>query len=280
MARPKKQGLDYFPHDTDAMNDEKLEIMQLLYGNDGYAFYFKMLERIYRSPELMLDISDAETKKVMIKKCDVDEMMFDMMMQSCIKHGLFDASLFHEHGLITSDGIIKRAEIVLSKRQKMRQRYENQGVGVSDAETQQKHSRNTAEMMSETPQSKVKKSKEKKSKVNNKTLYGEFVELMDSEYESLVQKYGEQFTLKCIETLDNYKGATGTTYKSDYRAILNWVVERVRDRENRPVMKPQSNFQKPEKPKLQVVQIEQQQMPQNELDELYKLAARLDAKGG
>ena len=139
MARPKKLGLDYFPHDTDAMNDEKLEIMQLLYGNDGYAFYFKMLERIYRTPELMLDISDHETKIVMIKKCNVDESKFEMMLQSSLKHGLFDENLYHQFGMITSNGINKRAEIVISKRQKMRERYTNQGVGVSDAETQQKH---------------------------------------------------------------------------------------------------------------------------------------------
>jgi hypothetical protein len=248
MARPQKFGLDYFPHDTDAMNDEKLEIMQLLYGNDGYAFYFKMLERIYRTPELMLDISDAETKKVMMKKCDVDEMMFDTMLQSCIKHGLFDASLFNEFGIISSDGIIKRAEIVISKRQKMRERYTKQGVEVSAAETKQKLSRNSAETMSETRQSKEKESKEKKSKVF-KNLYGEFVELLPSEYDSLVQKYGPEFTQTCIDTLDNYKGATGTKYKSDYRAILNWVVERVSEKATRstPKHKPSDkpSFQKP-----------------------------------
>ena len=29
-----------------------------------------------------------------------------------------------------------------------------------------------------------------------------------------------------IEILDNYKGQNGKKYKSDYRAILNWVVKR------------------------------------------------------
>ena len=32
-----------------------------------------------------------------------------------------------------------------------------------------------------------------------------------------------------ITVLDNYKGQSGKTYKSDYRAILNWVVERVQE---------------------------------------------------
>ena len=29
-----------------------------------------------------------------------------------------------------------------------------------------------------------------------------------------------------IEILDNYKGSKGKKYRSDYRAILNWVVNR------------------------------------------------------
>jgi hypothetical protein len=31
-----------------------------------------------------------------------------------------------------------------------------------------------------------------------------------------------------IKVLDNYKGASGKTYESDYRAILNWVIDRVK----------------------------------------------------
>ena len=63
MARPQKEGMDYFPHDTDAVNDEKIEALRALYGNDGYAFYFIMLERIYRTAEFEINVSDAETQK-------------------------------------------------------------------------------------------------------------------------------------------------------------------------------------------------------------------------
>lgn len=61
MARPLKLGLDYFPHDTDSVNDEKIEALRMLFGNDGYAFYFILLERIYRTPTFELNVSDAET---------------------------------------------------------------------------------------------------------------------------------------------------------------------------------------------------------------------------
>ena len=45
------------------------------------------------------------------------------------------------------------------------------------------------------------------------------------EYDKLIEKHGKHWTGKMIEKLDNYKGASGKKYKSDYRAILSWVVE-------------------------------------------------------
>lgn len=61
-----------------------------------------------------------------------------------------------------------------------------------------------------------------------KKKFGEFVAMTNAEYEKLVSTHGEKFTKKCIEVLDNYKGSSGKKYKSDYRAILSWVVDKVK----------------------------------------------------
>lgn len=50
--------------------------------------------------------------------------------------------------------------------------------------------------------------------------------MTNEEYSSLVTELGEQGAKRCIEILDNYKGQSGKTYKSDYRAIKNWVITR------------------------------------------------------
>ena len=50
--------------------------------------------------------------------------------------------------------------------------------------------------------------------------------MTNDEYSSLVAKLGESGAKRCVEILDNYKGANGKKYDSDYRAILNWVVAR------------------------------------------------------
>ena len=57
----------------------------------------------------------------------------------------------------------------------------------------------------------------------------EFVSMTQDELDKLVDKYGKEFTDKCIEVLDNYKGSSGKKYKSDYRAILTWVVNKVNE---------------------------------------------------
>lgn len=66
-----------------------------------------------------------------------------------------------------------------------------------------------------------------------KKKFAEFVSLTNAEYEALVAKVGKQGAERCIELLDNYKGSTGKTYKSDYRAMLNWVVKRYEEEQSR-----------------------------------------------
>jgi hypothetical protein len=62
-----------------------------------------------------------------------------------------------------------------------------------------------------------------------KNKYAEFVSMTEEEYQKLVSRYGSVITKRMIEVLDNYKGANGKKYASDYRAILNWVAERVKN---------------------------------------------------
>lgn len=59
-----------------------------------------------------------------------------------------------------------------------------------------------------------------------KAAYAEFVTMTPAEYGELVKRVGKAGAKRCVEILDNYKGARGKRYKSDYRAILSWVIAR------------------------------------------------------
>lgn len=67
------------------------------------------------------------------------------------------------------------------------------------------------------------------SEQDPKVQWAEFVSMTNAEHQKLLDTHGPADTERLIEILDNYKGATGKTYKSDYRAILNWVVTRLQD---------------------------------------------------
>jgi len=157
VARPRKDGLDYFPHDVDATTDPKLEPAILMYGAAAYAFYFVHLEYCYRSADLSIDVSAAETgvemRAVIQQKLRISAVDYEKILQTLLRHGAFDAQTYSETGKLTSAGIHKRAEKVLQKREVEASRYA-QKVSV-------------AEMGVETPQSITKKRTAQNSKKKN-----------------------------------------------------------------------------------------------------------------
>ena len=54
MARPQKEGLDYFPLDTDIAEDEKILYLEAETGLEGFAIYVKLLSTIYRNSYYMM----------------------------------------------------------------------------------------------------------------------------------------------------------------------------------------------------------------------------------
>ncbi len=83
-----------------------------------------------------------------------------------------------------------------------------------------------------TPPPLTQEQREKAAKAK-KYNYADCVTLTRDEYAKLCESFGEDAAKRMIEILDNYKGSKGKKYKSDYKAILNWVV----DRYNEEIMK-------------------------------------------
>lgn len=72
--------------------------------------------------------------------------------------------------------------------------------------------------------------KEEKKEEDKKIHFAEFVTMTNAQYDKLISTHGKKFADQCIKTLDNYKGSKGKTYKDDYRAILSWVVDKVKEK--------------------------------------------------
>lgn len=114
------------------------------------------------------------------------------------------------------------------EKDKLRKRLERERQRESQSSDQQEQ-KPLPQPNEETPP-KDEAPKEKKPKKPPKKKYAESVSMHESEYAKLVEQYGEEFTEKLIYELNNYKLASGKRYKDDYRAILNWVVERCEEK--------------------------------------------------
>jgi DnaD/phage-associated family protein len=158
MARPRKQGMDYFPHDCDARNDLKIRKLRALYGNDGYAVYFILLENIYKEKHYELEVLDGETPLILAEECKVTLEKFKEVLNKCLELNLFDKQLYEERKIITSSAIKIRTEpveIERNRKRNLRQNIDNDTVIPGETTGQ------SAQRKEKERESKVKESKER-----------------------------------------------------------------------------------------------------------------------
>lgn len=130
MPRPLKTGLDFFQHDTSMSSDEKMEALEAVHGNDGYAVYNKLLERIYRSGG-NLDLSDPVQHLSIARKCNVSPEKFNQIIADAVRFRLFDPKVWDEENRLTSDRIQVQINLVEEKREEGRDRK----TGKKDSKT-------------------------------------------------------------------------------------------------------------------------------------------------
>lgn len=106
MARPTKQGLDYFPLDVDIDQDDKVLLVEALHGIQGFGMLIKLLMRIYKEGYYY---KWTEIEQILFsKRVNVDINVVKEVVNDCIKYGVFDNNLFEQHHILTSKGIQKR----------------------------------------------------------------------------------------------------------------------------------------------------------------------------
>ena len=71
MGRPTKQKADYFPHFVTGSRTKF--ILEDTWGNDGYAFWFKLLELLCKSDGHNYDCSNKTDMKYLVALTKVDE---------------------------------------------------------------------------------------------------------------------------------------------------------------------------------------------------------------
>lgn len=107
MARPKKDGLDYFPMDVYFFNDEKIEAISGEFGLKGEIVAIKLLCAVYRNGYYIL-WSELLKMKLLKSLQGVSVGLLDQIVARLVEWDFFDKTLFDSAGVLTSNGIQKR----------------------------------------------------------------------------------------------------------------------------------------------------------------------------
>lgn len=168
MARPTKQGLDYFP--LDVQLDDKFHIIEAEHGLEGFAIVIKLFQKIY-SEGYYYEWNEMQ-QILFSKSVSVDRNRVVSIVNDCIKWKLFDEEMYKKHRILTSRGIQRRFVQAIYKRTNVEMIEEYLLIDVSDRRnvtvisiSDAGNSDTTIVSDGNNSQSKVKKSKVKKSKV-------------------------------------------------------------------------------------------------------------------
>jgi DnaD/phage-associated family protein len=117
MARPQKDGLDYFPLDVDIDQDDKVQLIEAKFGITGFGIIIKLFMKIYKEG-YFYEWSEKE-QLLFSRRVNVDINQVNDVINECIKWGLFDKNLYEKYRILTSKGIQKRYMEAVSRRKQV-----------------------------------------------------------------------------------------------------------------------------------------------------------------
>lgn len=171
MARPQKEGLDYFPLDVDMDQDDKIALIEARYGIIGFGVVIRLFMKIYKN-SYFYEWTEKE-QLLFARRVNVDINVINEIINDCLKWGIFDKSIYEKHKVLTSRGIQRRYLKAADRRQRVQ--INSIHLLLDDEEVNayknliivnnNHHSSNDNANIN--PQSKEKKSKEENSREEN-----------------------------------------------------------------------------------------------------------------
>jgi len=92
MARPLKRTVDYFPHFVTA--GKTLLILQNEFGNDGYAFWFKLLSLLCKTDGQVYDYNNPAAWRLLLAETCVNEDIANRVLQLLSDIEAIDPALY------------------------------------------------------------------------------------------------------------------------------------------------------------------------------------------
>ena len=116
MARPKKETVDYFPHDANASDGVTLTIIQSKFGNDGYAFWFRLLEILASTKGHVFNCRNTVRWQFLQAKTHLQEDTVCSLLDLLSDLDAIDSALWKEKKLIWCDNLVNNVADVYRNR--------------------------------------------------------------------------------------------------------------------------------------------------------------------
>jgi len=242
MARPVKNGIDYFPFNVHLGDD--FELIEAEFGLTGFAVVVKLFQKIYGGQGYYCEWTN-DVALLFGKKIGLGDNAVSEIVKAAIRRGIFDENLYKKYHILTSQGIQDRYLEAVNRRKKVEIEKQYLLINVRNLPDNVHINEVNVDINSKNvninPKIKEKKSKEKKRKTeessrsgcDKKLRFTDYVTLTSTEYEWLVKKHGKADVDRMIEILDSYKRSKGKTYASDFGAINKWVVTALAEEKQR-----------------------------------------------
>lgn len=186
MARPLKQGLDYFPLDVGFLQDMKVRRIIKSCGASAISVLIWLLGSCYRDEGYYIWWTE-DLPFIVADEIGVTEGCVQEVVKRALHVGFFDASMKEKHGILTSAGIQKRFLEVTSRRKAAFLRRDFALISVNVDNNSINVCNNSINVYSN-EQSKVKKRKGKESKEKESKEKEEEKNVLSSQDE-IIQSY-------------------------------------------------------------------------------------------
>ena len=213
MARPIKQGLDYYPLDVGFLQDVKIRRIMRACGIQSIPVLISLLANIYRNDGYFLRWS-PDMSFLIADELGVSEGAVTATVDKAVQVDFFNANMYECYGVLTSEGIQSRFFEAASRRREVRYDARFLLINVNVYKNLVNVDNNPVNV-DDNPQSKVKESKVKESKEEGEErtsaatdeimgYYSSNIHPVSSPVEkdkliALVETHGDAFVHKAIE---------------------------------------------------------------------------------
>ena len=212
MGRHNSNTVAYFPHYIG--DGKKTFSIEKKYGNDGYATWFKLLEKLATTENHYLDLNDEGEVFYLSAKCNIDEDRLIAIIDDLTKLNVFDKTLWNDK-VVYSENFINSIADAYKRRNQKCMTFEQLCSHLSDLGIHKSISK--SKKVGKSTQSRVEEKKVEE-------IYKNFdhLSLSLTEYNRLIEDgFSKHQIDKTLLAIENHK--SNNKYKSLNLTLRTWM---------------------------------------------------------